>query len=71
MALNSKSLELVSTCTGYLAAKSILDTLNYLDSKNVIDYEDLILIESILLFKSFSTLRLYIKSKIESKRLED
>ncbi len=71
MILNSRSLELVSTCTGYLASKHILDILNHMDNKNVIDYEDLILVETILLFKNFSTIRLYIKNKIEFKGLED
>jgi len=42
-----------------------------MDNKNVIDYEDLILVETILLFKNFSTIRLYIKNKIEFKGLED
>jgi len=69
--LNSKSLNVVSTCTGYLASKHILDILNYLDSKNVIDYEDLILIEAILFFKNFSTIRSYIENKIKSKRLNN
>jgi len=71
MILNSRSLDLVSTCTGYSASKHILEILNHLDSKNAIDYEDLILVEAILFFKNFSTIRSYIKNKIKSKRLKN
>ncbi len=71
MILNSSSLKPVSSCTGYLASKHILDIINYMDDKNVIDYEDLFLLETILLCKNFSTIRLYIEDKIIDKRLEN